>query len=216
MNGFFLLIFYFFRSLLLRGPVKTIALLLYENKYEKLFNIKTLTIKRSDHKDNYHYQGASYMVLLQLLGHLHDDFKNKLFIDFGCGKGRALFCAEYCGFNKLIGVELDAELINEARDNLRNYSRKRPESSFEFECVNALDYRIHDEAAIFYFFNPFSEKILKQVAQNIRESHQRKERELMVIYLNPKHADVFLDNGFKVLRKEKTNFYTEAIIFTLH
>ena len=89
----FLYIFYFFRSVYYRGLFKTIRLLQFEGRYEKIFNIKTLQIKKSDDKDNFHYQGASYLVLLELLKKLPGELKNKIFVDYGSGKGRVLFCA---------------------------------------------------------------------------------------------------------------------------
>jgi len=156
------------------------------------------------------------MVLLKLFEKLPDDLKNNVFIDYGCGKGRALFCAEYNGFNKLVGVELDKELVAEAKENLRSYSKKRPESSFDLVCINALDYKIPNEASVFYFFNPFSESILKKVTEAILESYKTNKRKILVIYLNPQHKNVFYEAGFTEYRVEKTNFYTEAILFALH
>ncbi len=190
-------------------------MLLYENKYEKLFNIKTLQIKRSDHKDNYHYQGASYMVLLGLFKIIPDHFKGKMFIDYGSGKGRALFCAEYCGFNKLTGIELDASLVIDAAKNLTSYSLKRAESTFDFIAINALDYEIPTDASVFFFFNPFSEHIMQKVAENILSTYKKNKREVLVIYMNPQHKNVFYKMGFKEYDVFKCYFYTEAVLFTL-
>jgi len=213
--GFFLYIYYFFRSVFLRGPLLTIRLLLYENHYERLFHIHTASIKKSSHQDNFHYQGAFYKILLKLFKELPPDLRQRPFIDYGSGKGRALFCAEYSGFNRLIGVELDEELVQTSLTNLKTYSQKRPESSFEIHHINALDYKIPPDAAVFYFFNPFSDKIMKEVAKKILESFKSHKRELYIVYLNPKYKEVFYTLGFKEHRIFKSNFYTEGIIFTI-
>jgi hypothetical protein len=211
----FLYIYYFFRSVYYRGVVKTIRLLMYEPRYERRFNIKTLLIKKSDDEDNYHYQGASYYVLLELFKKISPTLKDKPFIDYGSGKGRALFCAEYCGFNQLIGVELDIELVELAKQNAKTYSQKRPGSSFTFIHQNALDYVIPTDAAVFYFFNPFSEVIMKQVAEKILESYNQNPREILVVYVNPKHKNVWEDAGFKLFLRENNSKYTEAIVYKL-
>jgi tRNA1(Val) A37 N6-methylase TrmN6 len=129
-------IYYFFRSVFYRGFVNTIKLLSYENKYEKLLKINTLTIENLEHltlasnnsKENHHYQGASYFILFKIFISLSNDFKNKIFIDYGCGKGRALFVAEQCGFKRLIGVDIAKELIVEAEKNLINYQKQNSNS----------------------------------------------------------------------------------------
>lgn len=211
----FLYIYYFFRSVYYRGLLRTIRLLAAEPRYERLFGIRTLMIKKSDDKDNYHYQGASYYVLLELFRKIPASFKDKPFVDYGSGKGRALFCAEYCGFDKLIGVELDAELVAQAGENVKSYTKKRPESNFTFVHQNALDYAIPEDAAIFYFFNPFSDVVMRQVAEKIRESHRLHPREILVIYLNPQHKDVWDEAGFKLKQREGNRRYAEALVYEL-
>ncbi len=215
MSSILLYIYYFFRSVYYRGPVKTIKLLLYEPRYEKLFGIKTLQIKKSEHLDNYHYQGASYMVLLDLLKKLPESTKQKPFIDFGSGKGRALFCAEYLGFNHLIGVELDKELVEEAIQNESTYSQKRKESTFSFIHQNVLDYKIPDDTEVFYFFNPFSDVVMRQVAQAILKSYEKNKRDIYIVYVNPKYKAVWEEAGFNLFLKEGNSRYTEALVYKL-
>ena len=48
-----------------------------EGYYERLFGIKTMQIKKSNDSDNFHYQGASYMILLELFKKLPDAIKTK-------------------------------------------------------------------------------------------------------------------------------------------
>lgn len=153
------------------------------------------------------------MVLLDILKQLPDGFKNKGFVDYGSGKGRALFCAEYCGFNRLIGVELDKELNEAAKINLTTYSKKRPESTFEFINENALEFEIPEDCAVFYFFNPFSDVIMEQVAKRIFEYATDKQKEVMIVYLNPIYPKVWTKAGFTEDKIIKTNRYREAIIY---
>lgn len=172
-----------------------------------------MQIKKSEDADNFHYQGASYLILMDLLRKLPDSLKNKNFIDIGSGKGRALFCAEYAGFNNLIGVELDKDLVDLANENTKLYLKKRKESHFKFICENALTFTIPENTSVFYFFNPFSEKIMEQVKNNISSYQQKTGAEVYVIYVNPKFKNVWLNAGFSVWYTDGNNRYTEALIF---
>ena len=185
----------------------------YEGYYERLFGIKTLQIKKTNDIDNFHYQGASYYVLFELFKKLPGFLKNKGFIDFGSGKGRVLFCAENAGFNNLIGVELDKELVANASENLKRYLLKRKESNFCFSCENALNYVIPEDAATFFFFNPFSEKIMEQVVKIINDYQKKTNSEIYAIYVNPQFKNVWLDAGYEIYHTEGNKRYTEAIIF---
>jgi hypothetical protein len=83
----------------LRGLYNTLKILRAEWIQEKRFGIITSMIKRSDSKEFFHYQGASYLVLFRVFSELAMDKKDFDFVDVGSGKGRALFVAEYFGFN---------------------------------------------------------------------------------------------------------------------
>lgn len=192
---------------------KTFRLLRYEGYYERLFGIKTFHIKKTNDSDNFHYQGASYYVLFELFKKLPDFLKNKGFIDFGSGKGRVLFCAENAGFNNLIGVELDEELVVNAKENLKTYLLKRPESTFSFICENAVNFKIPDGVSTFFFFNPFSEKIMEQVAANISAYQKKNTAEIYIIYVNPNFKNVWLNAGYEIYHTEGNKRYTEALIF---
>jgi predicted RNA methylase len=188
-------------------------MLIYESRYEKKFGIETMRIKYSDDEHNFHYQGASYLVLLELFRKLPDYLKEKNFIDFGSGKGRALFCAEFLGFNKLIGVELDRELVEAANENLKLYTQKRMESSFNFVCENVLDFSIPDHTGVFYFFNPFSEQIMNKVIEAIDSYQLRTKEEIFIIYVNPQFRKLWAEAGYSVFHYEGNKRYAEGIIF---
>lgn len=188
-------------------------MLRYEGHYEKLLGIKTMQIKKSADANNFHYQGASYYILFELFKKLPEYTKNKNFIDIGSGKGRALFCAERSGFNHLIGVELDPELVQISNENIKRYLLKRKESRFIFVCENALHYQIPEQSAVFYFFNPFSETIMKEVENKISQYQKLNQLEVFVIYVNPNFKSVWTDAGYEIFHREGNSRYTEALIF---
>lgn len=189
-------------------------LLSQEKVYEKQFRIHTSQIKKSDDKDNFHYQGASYWVLFKVLKSLPEHLKTKGFVDYGSGKGRALFCGEHVGFNYLIGVELDSELVKIAQQNLKQYVTKRKESLFEFYNENAITFEIPKDCGTFYFFNPFSENIMTIIAEKIKDYAIKNKQEVVIVYLNPLYKNCWLNHGFTLTNTIKTNRYTESLLFT--
>lgn len=217
-------IYYFFRSLYYRGIVNTFKLLTYEGKYEKKLGIKThsivnlgnLTLAGENTDQNHHYQGASYYILFSIFNELPKETKNLPLIDYGCGKGRALFVAEQCGFTNLIGVDIAKELIDNANENKAIYKKSNPKSNIEFLFEDATKYKIPENAQVFYFFNPFGDEIMQKVIDNIKESVKVNPRKIYCIYLNPKYKAVFEKNGFEVFYIKKNKRYLEGIIYTLN
>lgn len=210
-------IYYFFRSVFYRGLFKTLSMLRDERVYEKRLNIRTSRIENPGQgdKNNHHYQGAGYSVLFEALRSLSEHTHQQPFIDYGCGKGRALFVAEQCGFTHLIGIDIAVELLNDASANLKTYRLKNPQSRFEFILSDATQYGIPANAAVFYFFNPFGESIMKKVVENIISSAKSYPREIYVVYINPSYREPFLNAGFTVIRSVGSLKYTEALIFHL-
>ncbi len=216
-------IYYFFRSLYYRGALNTFKLLTYEGQYEKQLGINThsivnldkLTLAGDSSEQNHHYQGASYYILFSLFHKLPNEIKDTPFIDFGCGKGRALFVAEQCGFTNLIGVDIAKELIDDANNNLAIYKLNNNNSKLSFLFQDATKYQIPNNASVFYFFNPFGADIMQLVINNLKESVKQYPRKIYCLYLNPKYKSVFEKNGFTVLFEEKNKRYLEAIVYTL-
>lgn len=215
-------IYYFFRSLYYRGTLNTFKLLTYESKFEKQLSINThsivnldkLTLAGEGSEQNHHYQGASYYILFSIFKYLPEDVKPFPFIDYGCGKGRALFVAEQCGFTNLIGIDIALELIEDANKNKEVYRKVNNESRIHFAFSDATVYKIPADALMFYFFNPFGPDILRKVVSNIIASVEANPRTIYCIYLNPKFKEVFEENNFKLFFTKKNKRYLEGIIYS--
>jgi SAM-dependent methyltransferase len=92
---------------------------------DKKLNIRTA---ESDHapdslslfKDGKNYEATPYHILKKIADHLKPGPEDA-FIDFGSGKGRAVFFMALQRLKKVTGVELNKELIDIARENLDNF-----------------------------------------------------------------------------------------------
>lgn len=206
-------LYYFLRSVFLRGPLASWLLICDEFKYEKAFGIKTAAIKKSNSNEFFHYQGAGYRILFRLFKTIAPYTKKYDFVDIGCGKGRVIFVAESAGYDHLAGIELDEELIKEATNNLRQYLLKRKFSDITFIHANALTYRYKDKSTVYFLFNPFNEEILRRVLDKIC---QLTSSETWFIYMNPLYRKPFEEKQIEQVQNIKTGFYTEAVIYRMN
>jgi len=208
----FIYIYYFFRSIFLRGFISTIRLIRAEAVNERVYGITTSSIKKSSSTEFYHYQGASYLVLFRILNAIKSETKNFAFVDIGCGKGRPVFVAESYGYENLIGIDLNKELIANAYDNLQRYKLKRESSTIKFITVNALEYNYINQPTVYFLFNPFNETVLKNVLNKIILSTTS---QTWFVYMNPKFKEVFENEKIEIVTELKTNRYLEAIIYRI-
>jgi hypothetical protein len=119
------------------------------------------------------------------------NYADYTFIDFGSGKGRALFIAAEYPFRRILGVEFATELHLETRQNILRY-RHRKQRCHEIDSLNihARDFSFPNENLILYLFNPFPAPVLEQVLRNLSASLERHCRDVFVILLFPELAHV--------------------------
>lgn len=150
-----------------------------EMLWEKKLNIDTASARHEKDDDNHsRYEPTPYTVLKRLSesGLISE---NDILVDYGSGKGRVSFflsCA--CG-GKSIGVEYDPRMHDFAMKNLLNYASRRERVGFVLE--SAENYKIGDEN-LFYFFNPFSVRILRSVIGRIKESYFENPRRMLLFF----------------------------------
>jgi hypothetical protein len=126
------------------------------------------------------------------LNHFKIGYENFTFIDFGSGMGRALLLASDYPFKRIIGVEFSPALHSIAEENIRRYrSESQRCSEIESICIDATQFQIPQENAVFFFFNPFRAEIMERVLTNIQRSLEAFPREALFIYLLPTALEVF-------------------------
>lgn len=178
--------------LLEHGPGNAARHLVYwcsEIFYEVHFGISTrkpanLTDHGYDDDEYVNYETPAYRTLLRAFSRLEVRPGRSVFLDYGCGRGRALTVAATLPFRRVIGVELVPELLESAR---HNFARARGLRCHDSELVhaNAIDYAPPAEVDHIYFFNPFRGPILEKVVGAIDRSFRAAPRPLTIVYLNP-------------------------------
>lgn len=124
-----------------------------------------------------------------------------VFLDLGCGKGRALILAAEFGFRSVVGVEFSELLCLIAKSNLSSYSKRYP-GPIEFQVIHAdaAEYVILKDVKTIFMFNSFGNAVMAKVVRNIEESLQQHPRKLWNIYANPLQRELFDNSGmFQVI-----------------
>lgn len=106
------------------------------------------------------------------------------FVDFGCGKGRALFVAAQYGFRSAVGIEFSPVLCRAAERNLERLQPHVPGTRFELVCGDAGEYVVRPDDSVFYFYDPFDDGVIERCLAHIDASIETTPRPVSVIYHN--------------------------------
>jgi SAM-dependent methyltransferase len=129
------------------------------------------------------YQASSGGDMPEWFSDLNVDFARTVFIDYGCGKGRALLEAARFGFARVIGVEFAPELVEIALTNRDIMQAKGALAApIDVVCLDAGQYVPPNDAPLLcYFYDPFGDAVMAPVADRLSALTQP----VTVIYLEP-------------------------------
>lgn len=145
----------------------------------------------SEHDDLYGYEGC-YAVdrLLKKLSISNNDS----ILDIGCGKGLFLFYAAKFDFKRIDGIEISPGLTSIAQKNLLKIRDER----MHIFNVDAREFSCYDKYNYFFINNPFSEKIMNEIALKLKKISLDKKKKITVLYQFPFYKKNFIDMGFDV------------------
>lgn len=171
---------------------------LAEKYRDSRLGIRTMGLLHQDvsahDSDNNDYEAIDYRCLDIAFRHLNLDANNEVFLDYGCGKGRAVVVAAMHPFRRVIGIELSPELCDIAKENVRRAARKLECPDVEIVAANAMDYVVPSDVTVVFLFNPFQGRVLATVQKRIRQSLIRSPRRLRIVYMHPaKEPNGFAD-----------------------
>ena len=143
----------------------------------------------SSNRDAVGYAATRYKELQKIIHYLKLTPQD-VFVDFGCGKGRVVFFISTQGVKKVVGLELDPVLMNNARKNLQTMKVKH--SPIELIEGDAINYDLK-EATVLFFYNPFGSKTLQTIVDHLKKSLNVHPRQIRILYKNAIER-VVLDN----------------------
>lgn len=121
--------------------------------------------------------------------------------------------AAHYGFGNIAGIDFAIELCRQANSNCQQITNKYPLACWRVMHENAAEFNPSKHTHVIFFFNPFNEVIMKRVIRNISKSLNRYPRKLFIVYVNPQHKKVLINNGFKEVYYFKKMRFVEASIF---
>ena len=151
--------------------------------------------------DSFGYQPIPYAALEAALTRVGCG-TNDVFVDLGCGMGRAVIVAGLGAFRRVIGVEISPELCTLARRNIDRARRHLGVREVDIMEADAREYGLPDDATVLLLFNPFDEPILRRVLANVHASLERAARQVTIIYAIPNaRRDLLADVPWLELRE---------------
>ena len=173
--------------------------------------IAALPLAGGSREDGVQYQAAAPRVVRALLDRLPAAARDGTFVDYGCGKGRALLLAGESGFRHLVGIEFAPGLAAVCRRNLR---RSRVLPAGVSSTVMEIDAAAHvppEGTLVAFLYNPFHGATLSQVVERLRLRAARHPSDLWVVYVNPVGLDVFAEAGFRVVDEVRVRATLEGV-----
>ena len=132
------------------------------------------------------YQAIAYKKLHLALKQLPQKTLKGGFVDYGCGKGRAVVVAARHGFSRVTGVELSPELAEAAAQNLVATGLT---SIAEIVQIDATAYEPPRESSVAFLYNPFFGQTLVAVIEQLEQSLLAYPREFYLVYIFPEWVD---------------------------
>ena len=138
-------------------------------------------------KDMVPYMPTPYRYITPILEDLAlcaDD----VLVDVGSGKGRlALAAAAAFSLRRIDGLEIEQGYVDMARNNL--VCAQGLKSPVHFHRADAACWDFLDATAVF-LFNPFGERTLGKMLENLESSRRSSPRTLRIAYFNPVHRQL--------------------------
>lgn len=129
------------------------------------------------------YLGSPPRVTRHIIESLGIDYADYTFVDYGSGKGRALFVAALYPFKEVIGVEISPPLHRAAVSNLNRYRGKPLQTGITCWCGNALNFELPPGNLVLHMYHPFGPEVLGQVLNHIKSTAGNQPRTILVPYL---------------------------------
>jgi SAM-dependent methyltransferase len=130
------------------------------------------------HQDGQVYQAISHRRLNLVFAAVRWGPED-VFVDFGCGMGRVVCRAAEKPIRKVIGVEIDPGLAGLARQNAARLKGRR--APVEILCADAATVEV-GEGTVFFFYDPFGWRTVRQVLANILASLLTHPRNVTIIF----------------------------------
>ena len=159
-----------------------------------------------DKPDSVDYVPTPYAAIYSMLRRTPYGPSKSVFLDLGCGKGRAVAVAATFPFERIIGIELSGRLAELAKANIASLRHRRAKQ-IDILHMDATAYEVPPEVNVIYFFNPFIGKDLRTVVGNIHRSYVNAPRPLFIIFFTNVKFDEIVHDQPWIMKTCQTTFH---------
>lgn len=171
----------------------------------------------SDDPERIEYEPIDSRCLLGAFRQIGVRAGHDVFLDYGCGKGRAVVLASTFPFRRVLGVESVAELCDDARENVRRAGKKLRCTEIEIVEADAASYDVPHDVTLVLLFNPFTGGILSAALQRMAESVRGAPRTFRILYMRPKaHADALAKYDWLTKETDLSTGWCTWVNFSLY
>lgn len=138
------------------------------------------------------YVGSQPSIVRRGLSALGDS-RDYVFVDLGCGKGRATTVASEFPFRAVMGVELSAALAAMARANADTIARQFPERpKVTIAEANVVDFPLPAPRLVLFNYHAFGAELIAKILAKCEAALASGElQHMFFVYYNPVHAEAF-------------------------
>jgi len=176
-----------------QGPINAVRWSFYQLSWrlrERRLGIDTGEVSRGleigDQGEHHGYEPIDYRCFDIVMAHLAVGPGTEGFVDYGCGKGRAVVLAATHPFVKVMGVERSPGLATVARDNVTRARQHLRCDEVRIIEVDARAWPLPPEITVAFLFNSFRGEVLDAVMERIRMSLEEHPRRFRLVYAIPK------------------------------
>ena len=138
------------------------------------------------------YEAVAPQVFSAIMRDLRIAHEHFVFVDIGCGKGRALLLASRFPFKQIIGIDISKTLVKIATNNVQLFKDElRRSDRIRLVCRDACSYEPPFTKLVVFFYNPFDEHVMQLVLSNVEKSLRAFPRKIYVVYHRPLHRNLW-------------------------
>lgn len=147
--------------------------------------LEQLTIDTESREHGTSYEGIRVLPARRAIPYLRQRVDGGVFVDLGCGKGKAVMIAAQVGMPAR-GIEFARELCDVARRNWKSFQTKAGCRAELCEIIegDVTTYAYPTDETIYFINNPFDEVILAKVVASVTASAQRSPRRVLIVICN--------------------------------
>jgi SAM-dependent methyltransferase len=127
------------------------------------------------------------------------EYRDFVFIDIGCGKGRVVLLAAGLPFKRVIGLDFSPRLIEQAQRNIEQYSGPRRASSVDVRVGDAAEFSFPEGNLLLYMFDPFGPAVMEKMLANLEAARRQSSRQVTLLYYSPEYCELVQAAGFELL-----------------